>query len=183
VDCGSAPCGLTASVESEIGGFFGVSTVCGRCTLRAGLFFFFAALACFLDGLLASPFGVFSAGIRAASCKSAGPRPPRKFPLSNHRDMASFRSSIAPHPARPKLADTAIETSATRVQARIDTLMSRRDRVTLINHSKRSITEGSWSGVSNRRQVIYVAKGRSTRDRIAAATALAVVAANPAQSV
>ena len=45
------------------------------------------------------------------------------FPMSNHRETASFRSSIDPQPARPKLADTAIRTSATRAQARIDILL------------------------------------------------------------
>jgi hypothetical protein len=41
---------------------------------------------------------------------------------SAHRKKVSFSSSIAAHPERLMLADTAIEASATRAQARIETL-------------------------------------------------------------
>ena len=44
---------------------------------------------------------------------------------SNHWEIANFSSSIAAHPASPKLAHTAISTSATRPQARIDSLSIR----------------------------------------------------------
>jgi len=37
-----------------------------------------------------------------------------RFPVFNHWEMLTFRSSIAAHPARPKLADTVNEMSATR---------------------------------------------------------------------
>ena len=59
--------------------------------------------------------------VRQLVGKDSGP--PGVFPMSNHRDTASFRSSINPQPARPKLAETAIRTSATRAQARIDILL------------------------------------------------------------
>ena len=109
------PSGLAGSVESGIGGFFGGSaTVCGRCSLRADL-------TCF-DGLLASFFDGFSGGITGvASGKSSAnnPRPLGSFSDSTQRKKASLSSSIAAHPARPKLADRATRTSATRAQARI----------------------------------------------------------------
>jgi hypothetical protein len=125
------PSGLTASVESELGGFFGGSatvflggsaTVCGRCSLRADL-------TCFFDGLLASFFDGFSGGITGvASGKSSSnsPRSLGSFPDSTQRKKASFSSSIAAHPARPKLADAATRTSATRARARVDVLVIRR---------------------------------------------------------
>jgi hypothetical protein len=102
----------------EVGSF--CSAVCGRCTLLAGLSFFDV-----FDALLASFFNDFFGGIIGVvfgkwSAKNP-PGRPEDFPASNHRDMASLRSSIALHAARPKLADTAIRTSATRAHARIDT--------------------------------------------------------------
>ena len=51
------------------------------------------------------------------------PRPLGSFSDSTHRKKVSFSSSIAAHPERLKLADTAIEASATRAQARIETLV------------------------------------------------------------
>jgi hypothetical protein len=121
------PCRLR---ESEIGGFFGGSTtVCGRCSLRAVLAFFF--------GALLTSFGIFSSGSTGdASGALPGNTPPSpgKFAVSNHLEMLALRSSIAAHPARPKLADTAIETSATRAHARIDTLAIRRVAGSLVRH-------------------------------------------------
>src|SRR6516164_8750809 len=97
----------------EVGGFR--SAVCGRCTLVANLSFFF-------DALRASFFNDFSGGIVGVACGGASALPGRPGdPASNHRDMVSLRSSIAPHAARPRLADTIIRTSATRAQARIGT--------------------------------------------------------------
>ena len=117
-DCASVSSGLAVSGESEIGGFFGGSTtVCGRCSLRAAALIFFF-------GALAASFGIFFGAITGAA---SGALPgntspsPVKFTVSNHREMVIFRSSIAAHPARPKLADTVIETSATRAQPPIDT--------------------------------------------------------------
>jgi hypothetical protein len=115
VDCPSVASGLAASVESGIGGFSGASTtVWGRCSLRADLTGF--------DGLLATFFDGFSGGLTGvASGKSSAdnPRPLGSFSDSTQRKKASFSSSIAAHPARPRLADSARRTSATRVQARI----------------------------------------------------------------
>src|SRR5580704_9271243 len=97
----------------EVGSF--CSAVCGRCTLVANLSFFFGAL-------LASFFNDFSGGIIGVACGRASALPDRPGdPTSNHRDAASLRSSIAPHAARPKPADTIIRTNATRAQARINT--------------------------------------------------------------
>jgi len=116
-NCPSVSSGLAVSGETEIDGFFGGSTtVCSRGSLRARLFFFF-------DVLLASVFNGFPGGITGVAVgKSSGntPRPSGSFSDSTHRRMVSFSSSIAAHPARPKLAETVIETSATRVRARID---------------------------------------------------------------
>jgi hypothetical protein len=77
------------------------------------------------DALLASVFNDFFGGIIGVvfgkwSAKNS-PGRPGDFPTSNHWDMASLRSSIAPQAARLKLADTAIAASATRAHARIDT--------------------------------------------------------------
>ena len=120
-DCGSAPCcGLTASVEAETGGFFRSSTVCGRCSLLAALSFFF-------DALLASSPKIFSGGRPTATSG----KPPESFPscppsdFSVAKDIVSFSSSIE-HPARPKLANTAIKTSTSRAQARIENHVIRR---------------------------------------------------------
>ena len=128
-DCPSVPSGLATSVESGIGGFFGGSTttVCGRRSLRADL-------TC-LDGLLASTFGGFFGGITGGlptTCQtrvggwSIGAGGLGGFSDSTQRKNASFNSSIAAQPARPKLADRAIRTSAIRARARIDTLVIRR---------------------------------------------------------
>jgi hypothetical protein len=93
----------------------------GRCSLRAvALIFFF--------GALPASFGIFSGAITGAT---SGALPgdtspsPGKFTVSNHREILAFRSSIAAHPARPKLVDKVIETSATRAKAPIDTLAIR----------------------------------------------------------
>jgi hypothetical protein len=133
-DCPSVPFGLTASMESGIGGFFGGSTtVCGRCSLRAGLSFGCGR------GLLGS-FGVFSGGaigVASGNSSANNPRPPGSFSDSTHRKKASFSSSIAAHPARPKLADMAIETSATRAQVHIDTVVIRRVAGSLVNADAR----------------------------------------------
>ena len=115
-DCPSVSSGLAVRGESEIGGFLGGSTtVCGFCSLRAVLIFFF--------GALGSSFGIFSgAATRGDSGAVPGNPTPSsvKFAVSNQREMLAFRSSIAAHPPRPKLAERAIETSATRARARID---------------------------------------------------------------
>ena len=121
-DCPSVPSGLAASVKSWIGGFLGGSTtVCGRCSLRADL-------TCF-DGLLASFFDGFSGritGVASGKSSANNPRPLGSFSDSTQRKKASFSSSIAAHPARPKLADRASRTSAARAQARIGTVSSSR---------------------------------------------------------
>ena len=128
------PSGLTASVESGIGGFFGGSTtasvefgiggfiggsttVC-RCSLRA---------ACFdCGGRLLGSSGVFSGGgatgVASGNWPADTPPPLGSFWDSTHRKKVSFSSSIAAHPERLMLADTAIEASATRAQARIETV-------------------------------------------------------------
>jgi hypothetical protein len=118
-DCPSVPSGLIASVESGIGGLFGGSTtVCGCCSLRADL-------SCFFDGLLATFLDGISGGITGfTSGKSLAdnPRPLGSFSDSTQRKKVSLSSSIAAHPARPKLAEKAIRASATRAQARIGTV-------------------------------------------------------------
>ena len=101
--------GLTASVESGIGGFFGGSITVCRCSLRAASF----GCECGLLGF----FGVFSGGTTGAASGNSSadtPRPLGSFSDSTHRKKVSFSSSIAAHPQRLKLADTAIEASATR---------------------------------------------------------------------
>ena len=65
-----------------------------------------------------SPGGI--TGVAVGKSSGNTPRPSGSFSDSTHRRMVSFSSSIAAHPARPKLAETVIETSATRVRARID---------------------------------------------------------------
>jgi hypothetical protein len=120
------PSGLTASVEPG-------TAVFGRCNLRA-------EVTRFLDGLLASLCGGFSGAITGvASGKSSAttPRPLGNFSNSTQRKNASLSSSIAAHPARPKLADTVNNTSATRAQACVDVLMIRRVRGSLV---------GLWGG-------------------------------------
>ena len=112
------PSGLTASVESGIGGFFGGSTTVCRCSLRAAFF----GRGCRLLG----SFGVFSGGttgVASGNSPADTPRPLGSFWDSTHRKKVSFSSSIAAHPERLKLADKAIEASATRAQARIETLV------------------------------------------------------------
>jgi hypothetical protein len=114
-DCPSVSSGLAGPGESEIGGFLGGSaTVCGGCSLRAVLIFFF--------GALEDTFGIFSGATSGDS--GAVPGNPAtssgKFAVSNQREMLALRSSIAAHPPIPKLAERAIETSATRARARID---------------------------------------------------------------
>jgi hypothetical protein len=114
-DCPSVSSGLAVRGESEIGGFLGGSTtVCGFGSLRAVLIFFF--------GALGNSFGIFSGATRGDS--GAVPGNPTtssgEFAVSNQREMLALRSSIAAHPPIPKLAERAIETSATRARARID---------------------------------------------------------------
>jgi len=115
-DCPSVSSGLAVRGEPEIGGFLGGSaTVCGFCSLRAVLIFFF--------GALGDSFGIFSdATPRGDSGAVPGNPTPSSgtFAASNQREMPAFRSSIAAHPPIPKLAERAIETSATRARARID---------------------------------------------------------------
>jgi hypothetical protein len=106
------PSGLAASVESGIGGLSGGSTTVSGCgSLPADLTAF--------DRLLASFFDGFSGGITGvASGKSSADNPRALGSLSDstQRKKASRSSSIAAHPARPKLADRAMRTSATRAQ-------------------------------------------------------------------
>jgi hypothetical protein len=86
--------------------------VCGRGCLRVAALIFFL-------GVLAACVGISAGGVTRASgafLASASP-PPVKFTVSNHSKMLAFRSSIAAHPARPKLVDRVNETSATRAHA------------------------------------------------------------------
>jgi len=124
VDCPSVPSGLAASAESGTGGFFGgsggSSTVCGCCSLRADLACVFCVLLiCFFEG-----FSGVMTGVASGKSSAINSRPLASFSDSTHRKKASLNSSIAAHPARPKLADTAIRTSATRARARIDILVT-----------------------------------------------------------
>ena len=136
-DCPSVSSGLTASVESEIGGFFGGRTaVCGRCSLRA------VSFGC--GRRLLGPFGVFSGGttgVASNDSSTSTPRPLGSLSDSTHRKKVSFSSSIAAHPARPKFADTAIATSATRARARADPLVIRRVAGSLVGLLGRA---GGW---------------------------------------
>ena len=112
---------MGASMVWEVGSF--CSALCGRCTLRAGLSFFFDVFDVF-DALLFNDFlpgAIIVVVFGKWSAKNPSGRP-GDFPTSNHRDMASLRSSIEPHAATSKVADTAISrTSATRAHARIVT--------------------------------------------------------------
>src|SRR5690349_13728858 len=115
-DCPSVSSSLAGPGESETSGFLGGrTTVRGGCSLRAVLIFFF--------GVLEEAFGIF-AGVTAPGDSGAAPGNPAPssgtFAVSNQRERLAFRSSIAAHPPRPKLAERAIETSATRERARID---------------------------------------------------------------
>jgi hypothetical protein len=118
-DCPSVSSGRILSGESGIGGFFGGSaTLCGRRRSRTDL-------PCFFAILLASFFAGFSGGTTgvASGISSANvPRPLGSLSDSTHRKMVSLSSSMAAHPARPKLAGTDTEMSATRTQARMDNL-------------------------------------------------------------
>jgi hypothetical protein len=109
-DCPSVPSGFAPSVESGIGGFFGgIRTVCGRSSLCAVSF----SCGCRLLG----SFGVFSGGttgVAAGKSSAIMLGPLGSFSDSTQRKKASLSSSMAAHPARPKFAGTAIETSATR---------------------------------------------------------------------
>src|SRR5262249_36902678 len=112
------PWGGGGSVESGIGGFFGGSTTVCRCSLRAASF----GCGCRLLG----SFGVFcggTTGVASGNSPADTPRPLGSFWDSTHRKKVSFSSSIAAHPERLKLADTAIEASATRAQGRIEALV------------------------------------------------------------
>ena len=80
---------------------------------------------CFFAILLASFFAGFSGGTTgvASGISSANvPRPLGSLSDSTHRKMVSLSSSMAAHPARPKLTGTDTEMSATRTQARMDNL-------------------------------------------------------------
>jgi hypothetical protein len=133
-DCPSVPSGLTASVESGIGGFFGGSptasvelgiggfiggstTVC-RCGLRC-ILRLWGPLAWLLGRVFS---GGGATGVASGNWSADTPPPLGSFWDSTHRKKVSFSSSIAAHPERLMLADTAIEASATRAQARIETL-------------------------------------------------------------
>jgi hypothetical protein len=75
---------------------------------------------------LLGSFGVFlggTTGVASGNLPTDTPCPLGSFWDSTHRKKVSFSSSIAAHPERLKLADTAIEASATRAQARIETLV------------------------------------------------------------
>jgi hypothetical protein len=95
------PSGLTTSVESGIGGFFGGrTTVCGRCSLRA------VSFGC--GRRLLDSFGVFSAGTTRFASGDSSTRTSRPLGSrsdSTHRKKASFSSSIAAHPARQDYYD------------------------------------------------------------------------------
>ena len=81
-----------------------------RCSLRA------ASFGC--GGRLLGSFGVFSGGTTGVASGNSSPDTPLgSFWDSTHRRKVSFSSSIAAHPERLMLADTAIEASATRAQA------------------------------------------------------------------
>ena len=71
-------------------------------------------------------FGVFSGGttgVASGNSWADTPRPLGSFSDSTQRKKVSFSYSIAAHAERLKLADTAIEASATRAQAHIETLV------------------------------------------------------------
>src|SRR6516165_3886330 len=101
----------------EVGSFW--SALCGRCTLPAGLSFFFDVFDVFdvFDSLLFNDFfpgAIIVVVFGKWSAKNPSGRP-GDFPTSNHRDVASLRSSIEPHAATSKVAGTAISrTSVTR---------------------------------------------------------------------
>jgi hypothetical protein len=120
-DCASPPWfGLTSSLEAEAGGFFGRSAVCGRCSFLPRLSFFF-------DTLLDSSPKILSGGrVSATSGRPEGfpSCPPSDFSVANHPDIVPFNSSIESHPARPRLANTAIKV-VRRAQTRIERLIRR----------------------------------------------------------
>jgi hypothetical protein len=91
VNCASALCGVTVSAGTETDGLFGRSTVCHCCGLRACWSLLF-------DALFASALSIFPGGTLSVASE-------------NHVDTVPFNSSIEAHPARPRLADTTIETS------------------------------------------------------------------------
>ena len=91
VNCASALCGVTVSAETEAGSLFGRSTVCRCCGLRACWSFLF-------DALFASSLSTFSGRILSVASE-------------NHVDTVPFNSSIEAHLARPRPANTTIETS------------------------------------------------------------------------
>ena len=105
-DCPSVPSGLTASVESGGGGFFaGSAIVRGPCNLRA------VSFGC--GRRLVDCLG-FSGGTTGAASGNSSATTPGPLGDSTHRKKVCLISSIAAHPARPKLADKTIRTSATR---------------------------------------------------------------------
>jgi len=130
------PSGLTASVESGIGGFFGGGTTACCCSLRA------VSFGC--GRRLLGSFGGFSGGttgVTSGKSSATTPRPLGSFSDSTQRKNASLSSSIAAHPARPRLADTAMATSATRARGRADTLVIRRVAGSLVGLLGRA---GGW---------------------------------------
>jgi hypothetical protein len=139
-DCPSVPSGRTGSVESVVGGFFGGSArVRGRSTLRA------VSFGC---GRRLIGFGVFSSGtIGAASGNSSAITPGSLGRLSDstHRKKVCLSSSIAAHPARPTLADTAIATNASRpARARVDIVVTRRVPGSLVGLWRRTGVAPAW---------------------------------------
>src|SRR5262249_13279076 len=88
------------------------------CALHASA----VAAACLLGGST----GGFSGGTTGGASGNSSAdtlRPLGSFSDSTHRKKVSFSSSIAAPPDWLKLADTAIEASATRAQARIELLV------------------------------------------------------------
>ena len=64
-----------------------------------------------------SPAG--STGDASGALPGNTPPSPGKFAVSNHLEMLALRSSIAAHPASPKLTGIAVRTSATRARKRV----------------------------------------------------------------
>jgi len=92
VNCASALCGVTVSVAAEAVGLFGRSMVCSCCGSRA-------CWSLLSDALFASAPSIFPGGTVLVESE-------------NHVDTVPFNSSIEAHPARPKPAETTIETKS-----------------------------------------------------------------------
>ena len=106
-DCASVPCGSAALMGTGCEGFLGASAVRW---LRAGLSLLF-------DTAFVSALGFCGEVIEIARGKSSGDASgsPR-LPVSSHREMASFSSSIDAHPVSAKPPDTTIAMSAPRTR-------------------------------------------------------------------